>query len=946
MFLNPLNSRRPVSQRTALANAVSLIEGHHRFLRNNTGDTVDATVQHYVQNNQGVLSNNRHFIAHSQMEYQPNGDGTTEGQALHILGYAHAYLATQDPRYLEAAIWHWEAYEQYFYAGQPIPDTPQRRICNWIINSKEPVLANWPVDPIEPTHSGFKGVPFAFTNGALSIPHGAPHWGEYLDKATFAFDGALAWGAINAGVRALREDGSTDWDKDGTVYEVDWIIAHTGQKITLDGRVLSEGHTGADIGRVQLKDTTLNGTHLFNYATRQPVEHGGYLIPRNAVQHNRPLHVPLLGGINQMGNAADGELWYMDACYLLWRITGEERYKKAMDACLFTAHEYTLIDSTDRFFRQSTVAATPFTDGISYEFAYPSEAKREYGRDSQGYITLQTDMGAQVSIEQQSVWFRVGKDSKVRTSFGGVDQANGALTAKVEVTIASEKVENTGTRYCYMLPESTSSWQVLQHDIPLSQFYRVAKDDGSEFIMADLRAVVHSADITSQERHVPVIFPGRAGNVVRSFFPGGGNGGWYVIGNYLQPSKKAPLKSITYRADGNFNVRIQDKDGWRWWWMLPATDGAFSTVQIRPQDGTLSGYQPNAAGRPNPSAPNYDELAEMDILLDNDADTNLTFEYYCINELPDLYDGVDGYTMLYRLTLNGQQAFRGLVGDCTVVGYRNDSLAYSPGVIPFSNIYSDGTEQIGAWHGMPYPGYQYPLIFCLDPETYSVELGNMIDFLYDSQQWYQQKFGVLGPGAAAYIWNRWDNYRYGPADTWTQYHWGDGNAWAGYQPRAMMGACRAWYELVHRGKPVPPKLVAYAENWLRWLVQFVKDSKGILPTDFPTNSVPNPVEDDFTGHMTGLWLAGACLAAMAGSQVADLDVLIEACMDELQANYTVTPIPGHAMNGSWTPDPRLGTDNGMFFGFWAGEILRGLGLYIQYRTLGVGANIYGGPVPA
>jgi hypothetical protein len=267
-------------------------------------------------------------------------------------------------------------------------------------------------------------------------------------------------------------------------------------------------------------------------------------------------------------------------------------------------------------------------------------------------------------------------------------------------------------------------------------------------------------------------------------------------------------------------------------------------------------------------------------------------------------------------------------------------------VIPFSNIYSDGTEQIGAWHGMPYPGYQYPLIFCLEPETYSVELGNMVDFLYDSQQWYQQKFGVLGPGAAAYIWNRWDNYRYGPADTWTQYHWGDGNAWAGYQPRAMMGACRAWYELVHRGKPVPPKLVTYAENWLRWLVQFVKDSKGILPTEFPTNSVPKPVEDDFTGHMTGLWLAGACLAAMAGSQVADLDVLIEACMDELQANYTVTPIPGHAMNGSWTPDPRLGTDNGMFFGFWAGEILRGLGLYIQYRTLGVGANIYGGPVPA
>ncbi|WP_224792141.1 hypothetical protein [Pseudomonas fluorescens] len=127
MFQVPLNSRRPTSQKATLANALSMIEGHHRFLQRNTGDTTDATLEHYVQNTQGVLANNRHFIAHSQMEYQPNGDGTTEGQALQILGYAHAYLATRDPRYLEAAVWYWEAYEAYFYAGQPIPDTPHRR---------------------------------------------------------------------------------------------------------------------------------------------------------------------------------------------------------------------------------------------------------------------------------------------------------------------------------------------------------------------------------------------------------------------------------------------------------------------------------------------------------------------------------------------------------------------------------------------------------------------------------------------------------------------------------------------------------------------------------------------------------------------------------------------------------------------------------------------------
>lgn len=38
------------------------------------------------------------------MEYQPNGDGTTEGQAIHILGYLHAYLATNDPIYLDKTV--------------------------------------------------------------------------------------------------------------------------------------------------------------------------------------------------------------------------------------------------------------------------------------------------------------------------------------------------------------------------------------------------------------------------------------------------------------------------------------------------------------------------------------------------------------------------------------------------------------------------------------------------------------------------------------------------------------------------------------------------------------------------------------------------------------------------------------------------------------------------
>ena len=146
------------SMDSTVGNAKSLIEGHHQFLLRNTGQTNDHKVQHYVLNDEGILSNNRHFIADTYMEYQPNGDATTEGQSLLIIGFCYAYMATKNQKYLDLAIKYFDAYVAYFYAGQPIPDTPRRWICNWLCNGKEPTLAHYPLDYAFPTHSGFKTV--------------------------------------------------------------------------------------------------------------------------------------------------------------------------------------------------------------------------------------------------------------------------------------------------------------------------------------------------------------------------------------------------------------------------------------------------------------------------------------------------------------------------------------------------------------------------------------------------------------------------------------------------------------------------------------------------------------------------------------------------------------------------------------------------------------------
>lgn len=931
------------------ANVFQLMEGHQHFLDVNTGLTDDAQKQHYVFNPDYVLANNRHFIAASQMEAQPNGDATTEGQSVQVMGYCYAYLATKDEKWLDLAKKCWDAYFKFFYWGQEMPKTPQMFICNWIINGKEPILANWPIDRKSPTHSGFKEIELEFNNGITQIEHDGEYYGQFLDKATFAFDGALAWGAINASVKGLRPDGSIDWNKDGVVYPVDWIVNWESKKIDFNGDVLEEGLPESQRGMVKLQDETVNGKHKMNWANRQPVEFGGEMIERNQPWHNRPLNVPVPP--DYLGNAADAELWWADACYLMWKITGEQKYWMGWQCALETCRSYSNVDLYDKFFRKSTAENTPFTDGISYDYFYPSEAIPNYSRDAEGYIVINQHNeaaanGAQTTLEQQAVWFRAGPQSKLRVQYGGVDDEGGPLEIKAFLNLSPRKVDdNNFTRWTSSFPLSTST-DVKTVDIPFSNLVQATTGSGKDFILADSRVVVPLNTTVSTMDYQNSVVDVRSALVNKLVCKDSSQG--VIIGFWLTDEEKVRPMALTYKSDRPLRVSLDDAEGWTWGWNLPATGASWSTNRFGSTTPTLNEWQENEdVPNPPPRPTRFVPLEVKQISVKAREDRATTFSWYAVNEVPARFTASDTYTLLCAVTLSGQKPYTGRIGDVTVIDYKANNLAYTPGTIPFSNISVPGSSQFDGWRGMPYPGYQYPFIYTIDqkPGEWNTHMENMVNMLWDSQVAYTKKFGVVGPGMSAYIWNRWDNLKYGKPDTWTMYHWGDGTAWSGYQPRAMMGACRAWYELMLQGKPIPTKLKDYSENWIKWLIKFVKDSGGITPTDFPPESLPKPDPTDFTGHMCGLWLAGACLAKLAGSKVEGLDFLIESCVDELQKNFVNTGIPNMVMNGSWSPAIRLGTgtgpeNNGMFFGFWSGEILRGLGLYMLTKQLNVGDDMY------
>jgi len=947
-------------RKSNLSNALQMIEGHLKFLDRNTGLTTDNKTQHYVFNPDYLLANNRHFIAETQWEAQPDGDATTEGQSLAILGAVYAYECTKEPHYLELAKRFFDGYHLAFYRGVAFPDPPDGSLrCNWIANAKAPVLANYPLDPEYPTHGGFKGILFNWTNGRTQIPHGSPNYGEYLDAVWFAFPerASLGWNQVNATVYAWDSEGTTDWNNKAPTYDVDWIVDRTGRKVDSNGDVLEAGLT-SEIGTVQLKDASINGMYRFNYATRNPVEHGGYLLGRNERWHNRPVHVPIdnYGDLDFSDNASDAELWFCQAAKLLWDITGERKYWLAWQNSLITCIGYSDIDKYDQFFRKSTAAITPFTDGISYDYFYPSDQVATYSRDEQGFIVINQSATAQTTLEQQSIWFKFNNSSNFYVEYGGVDTSGSALSLAVALTANKTKTETGAVKYRCGLPITNTDGSITAMNIPLNHFTRISKPDGGQYLTADLRMISDYGSNTVTKLEYQSGIAGKYyDNVITSTMDGDGG---MVVGFWIFDNEKQDILSFTYRSyNDNFNFRISDDNNWRWWAMLPATNGEWVTKTFALSDFKLNSYQPDhplvidpedgAEIQPDlvPVQPTLTGREEFTLLLDDDPVDGVSgrIDWYCINELPELYDdgGTGDYSVLLNLTFNDStgNGYTARLGDCVIKQYMLDSLAYTPGLIPFSNITDPYAQLYSGWRGLPYPGYQLPAIWCFKGTAIDeTRLNNSINFLCDAQNWFTSKFkpALPGPCAQAFVWNRQDALAYLPdgeePDTFIMQHW-YAEAWSGYEPRAFFAGCDVVHELYQRGDyAIPQKIITYCQNWMNYLKWFMKNNNGCAPTYFKDTG--EVLYDGFTGHMSGLWLAGASMMAIAGYPDHEL---LDLLFTEIQKNYDVIT-PNHVMNGSWCPAIRSGNEttqqnNSMYFGFYTGELLRGLALYMKYYNL-------------
>ena len=122
------------------------------------------------------------------------------------------------------------------------------------------------------------------------------------------------------------------------------------------------------------------------------------------------------------------------------------------------------------FFRKSAIALTPFTDGISYDYFYPSDQVASYSRDSDGYIVINQSASAQTTLEQQSIWFKFNNSSSFHVEYSGVDTTGKPLSLAVAMTVNKTKTEDGAIRYRCGLPITNTDNSIYGY--PNEPFYQ------------------------------------------------------------------------------------------------------------------------------------------------------------------------------------------------------------------------------------------------------------------------------------------------------------------------------------------------------------------------------------------------------------------------------------------------------------------------------------------
>lgn len=871
----------------------------------------------YLVSGDGICRNNMHYES-GRAGYLPNDASTSESQALLARGYVRHYLATGRAASLANARILANAAIRYFFLGDPPDDPSTPWNHHWVVNAGDSFNIKGPVSPDGHAFDGVVAADVTFTDGVANLP-------ATLSNVYGVFTGAPVWG----NVFSKLQDG-------GQFHEIDYFVDRDGYLFTyvsgsadsIEFSVPNETQSTIAPGTLRLKDTTLSGNFRVSYALWDDTISVDYTARYDAW--------PLWHAMDDttFNTAPDAIGWFVDLFDLLARhdTLTPTRWGQARDALLSIWQKACVLTSSVPFlFRRDPDGVTYDSWPLTYLNVVMTDGSTKAAPTSA--LTYARKAGSGLAVftlpaDVNRAAFRFVQDAASLT-LGAVSGIRAEVSSTVAQTLSLRLTARLATGESGTWTASLQATTALQTTIlSLADFGMggvLAWLPGTtEFTFGALQAsTVSTQTDTGQSvltRTYVIANTGAGAGFSVSSVPGWSDG-------------TAPvLAYLTSQATGVLTVI--DAAGWRWEYSLPSRSTADPLV-LSWSNFRASSYQTNTGSPPTQAGTATGALQTIQ-WGNTSSTTPYTLQVIAVYSAAPYSLGAGAVLSRAEIVDTITDAHTLTIGDVQVTGATTVNQPYTPGALPFglgsssTGRYSSGGG--GTWQGPAYIGYQQPAVWSLIGDFSAAK--NMLQMMRDSQKAYaaQSPSGTSGPFVPAWLFHQWDSEQYGTGGTFV-FNGPDPNwFWGGYTYRAFAHAADFWQRCVLAGytadasgtdaEQATALAADVAGAFMGWLNTWLGLHSGAtaIPTQFLAAQDPSDIMAE--PHQVALALKGALWCKMAGYD----SNICATVIDRLFGMLDATVVTVGDMAGSLSPNP----DRHQFYGFWAGEILDALSLYMLY----------------
>lgn len=815
-----------------------------------------------------------------------------------------------------------------------------------------PGIGSQAADGELPTTVGHHNVAITFTNGVGQIPRDTTYYGDKLLVVNQVYTGKLArnYGSLTPYLASTDQYNPTvsglDPRRTGQQYEIKQYGTVSGRLHDGKGNDLGPCSTD-DIGKITLTDTSVNGELNVSWLSLE----GEYAATANDAIIDHLLGTTIApcfyaGSSDSVGWLAEGVGWttysslgFNNALYAYNNLM--RRIVKAVTQANQTPFIRTNPGTT-------TADGEGFIDFSSYSHNHDAFS---VNRTLDGVLTVAGKCGNDAPvITVSNIPTKLSADSELVFEFGEKLDASYADYTK-RFPLISLCLTDSSTGKAYRLNIEVRSKEIVEYRYRIGDILKnalgFANDSSSRVGWTTLRADDLSGHSGSMADYVFTDIPGYGPTMGVRYTTMVGTSS--VSFGYRLRAKTVP-RTIKCRSTMKLQVELRDVENWKWtssvpvpdtnqWidlpctWVLDETQPYHQDNETRPTVPATTRKDGSTYARINLSFSNLDssvtiesgsriEIAWVNTPQPVTIPNTIVLDKLEIRQETNFFYG-SGWSYLQRI---GSVRFENPAA----------SNLYTPGIVPYLDEAVPLCGSVNPLERLCYPGYQYPHLF-LHNDYLTIDerkeiIKNVVTFWCDTQSYYASIFGVTGPVACAYVWDRWDTPTY-LRRGFSMMHFGDKYIRSEHQAHSLLAAAKLkWYanDLYDTG------VDKFIQPWLTYLSDYIMDHDGEIPTQFNEDGTVHSSGESCNPGIWGLWLLAMCYLLDQDQGNAAAGLIAETCYQKLRKtvinNYTVADV----MNGAWSPDPDTNNNGakGEYYGRWTAYTTVALNYYRTFLDSG------------